>query len=183
MNPRRSPQSPTPKTSPWLHVAFASLVLGLAACERPSSAASSSPTITGQPAPALTGVDADGRPVDVATLTGKIVLVDFWASWCEPCQEAMPGLDQLAADYGDRLVVIGVSVDEDPEDARAFVERVGVRFAIVHDKDHSIAARWAPPKMPTTFVVDPSGVIVDVHDGYDRATLAELRAQIDSVQR
>ncbi|KIG19404.1 thioredoxin family protein [Enhygromyxa salina] len=133
---------------------------------------------TGQAAPALAGFDVNGQPVDLAALAGKMVIIDFWASWCEPCQEAMPGLDELAGDYADRLVVIGVSVDEDPEQARAFVQRVGVGFPIIHDSDHSIAARWAPPKMPTTFVVDPAGVIVDVHDGYDAATLTELRARV-----
>lgn len=162
-----------------LALSLSFVVAPLAGCERANTPASRAPTSAGQPAPALTGVDADGQPIDLATLTGKTVIVDFWASWCEPCQEAMPGLDQLAADYGDRLVVIGVSVDEDPEDARAFVERVGVRFSIVHDEAHTIAAVWGPPKMPTTYVIDPAGVIVDVHDGYDAKTLTQLRAQID----
>jgi cytochrome c biogenesis protein CcmG/thiol:disulfide interchange protein DsbE len=180
MNHRRS--QPTFVSTRSLIFAFASLGVALAGCERPSTAASSAPTSAGQPAPVLTGVDVQGHPIDLAELTGKFVLVDFWASWCEPCQEAMPALDRLAADFGDQLVVIGVSVDDDPEHARAFVERLGVEFPIVHDEDHSIAARWAPPKMPTTFVIDPDGVIVDVHGGYDGATLSELRAQLETME-
>ncbi|PRP90640.1 Thiol-disulfide oxidoreductase ResA [Enhygromyxa salina] len=169
-------------TTRSLLFALASLGLALTGCERPSAASSNAPMRAGQPAPALSAVDAQGRPIDLATFAGKIVLVDFWASWCEPCQEAMPGLDQLAADYADQVVVIGVSVDEDPEQARAFVERVGVGFPIVHDADHSIAARWVPPKMPTTFVIDPAGDIVEVHGGYNSASLTELRAQIERIQ-
>jgi thiol-disulfide isomerase/thioredoxin len=175
MNPRQSTHT---HLTTALCLSFA--ITSLAGCERPDTATSHAPSV-GQPAPALAGVDTQGRSVDLASLTGKIVVVDFWASWCEPCQEAMPGLDQLAADYAEQLVVIGVSVDDDPEDARAFVERVGVQFPIVHDKAHSIAARWAPPKMPTTFVIDPAGVILAVHDGYDGATLSKLRAQIDGI--
>ena len=137
--------------------------------------------VVGQTAPQLTGVSVDGEPVDLSKLAGKVVVVDFWASWCEPCEQAMPELDALSAAHGDRLEIIGVSVDEDPAAMQAFVERVDVRFSILHDADHDIANRWQPPKMPTSFVIGPDGAIAAIHGGYDGSTAPALRADIDAL--
>lgn len=161
-----------PQGSRW---ALATVLL--CACD-PNRSATNSPPSVGTAAPALVGLDLDGQPFDLSTLTGKVVVVDFWASWCEPCEEAMPELAALATEFDERVVVIGVSVDDDPASMRAFVERVGVPFEIVHDHDHAIATRWAPPKMPTTFVVDAAGVIAAVHDGYESSTAAQLRSEL-----
>lgn len=135
-------------------------------------------------APALRGATLSGASFDLASLRGSVVVVDVWASWCGPCREAMPKLQELQTRFADRDVVfVGLSLDEDAEAARAFAEEAGVRFDLVHDPDGSIVEPWAPPKMPTTFVVDRQGRIAAVHAGYhagDEAALAaELSAFVD----
>jgi cytochrome c biogenesis protein CcmG/thiol:disulfide interchange protein DsbE len=112
----------------------------------------------GEPAPALTGVSQRGAPVLLARLRGRVVVVDFWASWCEPCRRAFPTLDSLAQRHGARgLTVVGVSVDDEAASYQRFVAELRPGFAVVHDASHQIAERWSPPSMPTTYVVGRDG--------------------------
>ncbi|NVB39111.1 TlpA family protein disulfide reductase [Pseudenhygromyxa sp. WMMC2535] len=153
----------------------------LAACDGPSQSATATPSV-GASAPALSGVDLHGQPFELSAQAGKVVIVDFWASWCEPCKRAMPGLEALAAEYAGQVVVVGVSVDDDPVKMREFVERMGVSFVVIHDADDAIASRWAPPTMPTTYVIDSLGGVAAVHEGYDETMGAEaLRDEIDAL--
>ncbi|EDM77874.1 thioredoxin family protein [Plesiocystis pacifica SIR-1] len=148
------------------------------ACDGGTKTAAPSDAV-GQAAPALAGQDLSGAPVSLAELRGKVVIVDFWASWCEPCEAAMPTLEGLSRAYGEALVIVGVSVDEDEAAMREFAERVAVSFHLVHDLDHAIADAWAPPKMPTTYVIDRAGNVAAVQAGYDEAAEGRLRAAID----
>ncbi|MBL4687930.1 MAG: TlpA family protein disulfide reductase, partial [Nannocystaceae bacterium] len=129
-------------------------------------------------APALTGSTLAGGTVDLAALRGQVVVVDFWASWCGPCRAAMPGLQALADEFAAAgVVVIGVSVDEQVEDAQDFAEAMQVTFPLVVDADHTLADAWQPPKMPTTYVIDADGMLVATFSGYspgEHDTLREL---------
>ncbi len=161
-----------------------SVLVGVGCADSAGSASSSTPSSAAaldRPAPALVAEDLGGRPVSLAALTGKVVVVDFWASWCEPCEEAMPVLEQLARAHASDLVVIGVSVDDRAEDARAFIDRVGVSFTVIHDRDHGIAEAWVPPKMPTTYVIDQTGVVVAVEGGYGPGAAGRLQAQVEAL--
>ncbi len=131
------------------------------------------------PAPALEGATLDDIHFDLAEHRGSVVVVDFWASWCGPCRQALPALDRLAEHGAPRgLVVVGVSIDETQDDAAAFASSLGLTFPVVHDGDHSIAKAWAPEKMPTTFVVDREGRIAatfaGVRPGQDDAVAATV---------
>jgi len=118
-------------------------------------------------APDIEARDMDGHPFHLADLRGKVVILDFWASWCEPCREAMPALDRLARRYGDRgLVVVGVNVDRSADSARRFLGRTRVSFRMVHDDGQAIAGRYQPPRMPSTFVIDRRGVVRHVQAGF-----------------
>ena len=112
---------------------------------------------------------------------GKVVLVDFWASWCGPCRAAFPSLKQIAEKYKDRgLVVIGVSLDEDKADMDAFVRKLTPNFTIVRDAKGKLAERLEVQAIPSTFIVDQKGKIAAIHAGFGgEVTAKEYVAEIE----
>jgi thiol-disulfide isomerase/thioredoxin len=118
------------------------------------------------------------EPLDLAQHRGKVVLVDFWASWCEPCRHSFPWLNEMQAKYGDRLVVIGVNVDRERADASRFLAQVPAQFQVIYDAAGEIAAKYDLMGMPSSYVFDTSGQLVDTHIGFRKALAAEREAQL-----
>lgn len=124
--------------------------------------------------------DLRGTMVDRASLAGKVVIVDFWASWCGPCKEEMPVLSRLYAKHAQRgLVVVAVSVDEELENVRDFLAKLPVKFPVVHDPKHVVAGRFAPPKMPSSYVIDRRGVVRYVHAGFRPSDADGLAREVE----
>lgn len=133
----------------------------------------------GARAPELNARTLEGRRLRMADLRGKVVIVDFWASWCEPCREEMPVLERLYQRYEDRgLVVVGVSVDRALRNARGFLRRTRVSFPIIHDAGHRIADRYSPPTMPSSYIVDRRGVIRHVHEGFRSGDAQRMEREV-----
>lgn len=131
----------------------------------------------GARAPEIGLRDLSGQPVTMASLRGRVVLVDFWASWCEPCAEEMPVLERLHQQYrGQGLTIIGVSIDRDAANVRQFVQRHPVTFPIVHDGSQQVAGRYGPPRMPSSYIIDRNGIVRHVHAGF-RASDAQVMEQ------
>lgn len=138
----------------------------------------------GKPMPEIGLADLHGQRVDRAALRGKVVIVDFWASWCAPCKEEMPVLERLYAKHAkDGLVVVGVSVDRDVANVRSFLSKLSVSFPIVHDLAHAVADRFEPPKMPTSYVIDRQGVVRYVHGGFRAEDAKRLASEVESLLR
>ena len=131
----------------------------------------------------LTAHAADSADtLDLARLRGKVVLVDFWASWCEPCRQSFPWLNAMQAKYADRgLVVIGVNVDRERADADRFLQDVPAEFQIVYDPAGTLAARYDLPGMPASYVVGPKGDIVGRHLGFRNALRVEREAELQKL--
>jgi peroxiredoxin len=128
----------------------------------------------GERAPELGRADLDGNTIRMAGLRGKVVVVDFWATWCEPCREELPVLNRLYRRHrSEGLVVVGVSVDNAEDNVREFLGEFPLAFPIIHDSGHQIAGRYAPPSMPSSYIIDRRGVVRHVHQGY-RARDAEV---------
>jgi cytochrome c biogenesis protein CcmG/thiol:disulfide interchange protein DsbE len=130
----------------------------------------------------LTAPDLAGRDVDVGADQGKVRVVDFWATWCEPCKEAMPELDAMARDLGPRgLDVFGISIDEDRAQLAQFLEKAPVSFPILWDKGAERVQRFEVSYMPVTLIVDRSGVIRYVHQGWDASRPRIERREVEAL--
>jgi len=104
----------------------------------------------------LPGVDGSVVPWP----KGKVVLVNFWATWCPPCREETPSLVALYERFKDQgLVVLGISVDRDDRAVREFVQRYGVSYPVLRDPDASTSHAWGVFKYPETFIVDRNGIV------------------------
>ncbi len=155
------------------------LAAALAACasQRPLARAAGQ---IGRPI-RLSAADLTGVEVDVAADRGRVRIVDFWATWCEPCREELPALDRLREDLGPRgLEVYAVSFDEDRSQIPLFLEKTPVRFRILWDRGGDrYAAAHDVNRLPTTLVVDRRGIIRYVHEGFEESTAAEQRREVE----
>ena len=112
----------------------------------------------GEAAPPLVLKTPAGKVVDLAALRGKVVLVNFWATWCPPCIEEMPALARLRARLGSRgFEVLAVNQGEMPARVTAYAERAGLDLPMPLDREKSVARAWKVRALPTTFVVDTAG--------------------------
>ncbi len=119
------------------------------------------------PAPDFTAKTTAGQNVKLSELKGKVVLVNFWASWCGPCRQEMPILDALATANKDAgLVVLGVNQDEEASERDAFLKESPVTFPILDDSKHTIAQAFKSSTQPSSFFIDRTGKIVHVHEGF-----------------
>jgi thiol-disulfide isomerase/thioredoxin len=132
---------------------------------------------------ALTAIAAEpGDELGLERMRGKVVLLDFWASWCEPCRHSFPWLNEMQAKYADRgLVVIGVNVDRERADAERFLRDVPAAFRIVYDPAGALATRYDVPGMPSSYVIGPNGDIVGRHIGFRNAARAEREAELQKL--
>lgn len=128
-------------------------------------------------APAALAAD---DPLDLSGLRGKVVIVDFWASWCAPCRQSFPWLNAMQAKYRDRgLVVIGVNVDRERVEADRFLAQTPAEFNIVYDPDGVLAARYQVPGMPSSYIIGRDGQQVGVHIGFRKGTREQREAELE----
>jgi thiol-disulfide isomerase/thioredoxin len=138
---------------------------------------------TGDAAPNLTLSGFwDKKALKLSGLRGKVVLLDIWASWCAPCKDELPALDQLAKRFKSEGVdaeIVAVSIDEDRAAAEAFVRtKKNWSLTLAHDPEGAVPAQLQPPKMPTSYLIDRKGVLVQVNAGYEPGDVEKLEAKI-----
>lgn len=125
--------------------------------------------------------DLQGKLAPVA-VAGKVVLLDFWATWCEPCKTALPTYSKLYGDLRARgFEVVAVSVDDDDADVKAFLAARPLPFTVLRDPGGAFAERMGVSLMPTSFLLGKDGKVVSRHDGFDGDTEAALRKQIAAI--
>jgi cytochrome c biogenesis protein CcmG/thiol:disulfide interchange protein DsbE len=126
----------------------------------------------------LNRIDRPGS-LQLASLRGKVVVLNFWASWCYPCKQEAPALAAAAKRWGGRVVVLGVDVNDFTGDARKFARKYGLRYPLVHDNHNVTSPKYGLTGLPETFFIDRSGTVVqhipgevkaaDIQDGVERA--------------
>ena len=132
------------------------------------SSANAADAFAGPKTPAWELKDVDGKPVKSSDFEGKVVILDFWATWCPPCKAEIPGFVELQKKYGDKgLVVIGVSLDEQgPQAVKPFMKEFGVNYPVVMGDPKIVQDFGGIAAIPTTFVIDRNGKILARHVGY-----------------
>lgn len=157
--------------SKWWRVA-AMLVAGLAAsatawCVEP-----------GQPAPQFELAGPNG-PVSLSKLKGQLVYVDFWASWCGPCKQSFPWMNEMQAKYGPRgLRIVAIDLDANKADGEKFLAQVPANFTVAFDPKGDSAKRFEIKGMPSSMLVGPDGKVIKVHAGFREDERQALEAAI-----
>jgi thiol-disulfide isomerase/thioredoxin len=138
-------------------VCFAALTLAACGSKGPPPASHPSPLLS-KPVPVFKRPTLDGPAFDVEAVRGKVLVVKFFAKYCEPCKRTLPKVQQLHAERSE-VVFVGISEDETEMDARELKERYGLTFPIVHDRGNVLSGRFRVSDLPITFVVGPEGVV------------------------
>ncbi|MDF1692900.1 MAG: TlpA disulfide reductase family protein [Zhongshania sp.] len=118
--------------------------------------------------------------LNIADYQGKVVYVDFWASWCGPCRASFPFMNDLVKDYGDNLAVVTVNLDESREDADQFLTEFPANFAVIYDPDGGLAKQYGVRGMPNSFLFNQRGELVHRHDGFTAKDPQIIREQINN---
>ena len=129
-------------------------------------------------APQLPSQVLNGPRVDLASLRGKPALVNFWASWCKPCQEEAPELKRFDATLGNKANLIGVDWNDTPDNAKKFIADSGWQYPILRDSSQQVGYAYGLNGLPTTFVLNAQGQIVETLQGPQ--TAAKLRQALAS---
>jgi cytochrome c biogenesis protein CcmG/thiol:disulfide interchange protein DsbE len=163
--------SPMRRVTPFL------LLLAMA-CSTPRPAYRP-PALAGKTV-AIAAPDLGGKVVDISAQAAKVRVVDFWATWCDPCRDQLPFLDKLSAELGPRgLAVYGVSFDEDLAAVQTFLQTTPVSFTILWDKGGaSLSEPLEITRLPTTLLLDRKGVVRAAHLGFDRAEQKKLEDEV-----
>ena len=137
--------------------------------------------IVGDAMPDLAGFKLEGKLPDA--LKGKVLIVDFWASWCGPCKESFPAMNALQKKYADQgLVIIAVNEDEEKSDMQDFLKANAAAFAVVRDAKQKLVAAAGIQTMPSSFVLDDTGKVRFTHTGFHgETTRKEYEQQIESL--
>ena len=140
-------------------------------------------TITGK-APDFTLKSNSGKNLRLSDFRGQVVMINFWASWCGPCRQEMPILDQLSKRYGKLgFTLLGVNVEQDSSKANAYLKDIPVSFPILYDTANQTSKLYNVNAMPTTVLVDRNGNMRFIHHGYKPGYENDYKKQIKALIR
>ena len=136
------------------------------------------------PAPNFTLKSLSGENIKLSELTGNVVLINFWASWCGPCRQEMPFLNAIHNKYKALgFTVLGVNVEEEVANARSFIAERPVDFPILFDSNNKVSELYKVIAMPTTVVIDRDGKLRFLHQGYQSGDEVEYRKMVKILVR
>jgi len=136
------------------------------------------------PAPDFTLKSNSGKNIKLSELRGQVVMINFWASWCGPCRQEMPLLDQLYQRYQPMgFTLLGVNVEEDSGAADKILKEIPVSFPVLYDNKSKVSESYQVQAMPSTFLIDRDGKLRYLHKGYRPGTEEDYQKQIRELIR
>ena len=138
--------------------------------------------LSGKPAPDFTLTDLAGQEVTLASLKGKVVVLDFWATWCPPCVKALPIVAETVASFKDRGVVFyAVNAREDKAKIEAFLQSKSLDIPVLLDRDGGVMKLYGVSSIPQTFIVDQEGIVRSIHRGFSPQLGERLTGELDAL--
>lgn len=118
----------------------------------------------------------------LASFKGKVMLIDFWGSWCIPCKSSFPQYEKFYGEYGSQgLVILGINEDQTVDPIHEFLATYPVSFPILHDVRKEAAQVFKPSQMPTAFLVDRGGKIVKIYEGFRESEVTQMKNDIEQL--
>ncbi len=119
---------------------------------------------------------------DLKQFYGKVVYLDFWASWCKPCRKSFPWMNDMVDRYSaQEFIIVTINLDRDPEAMHDFLARVPAQFEIYHDPTGTLAEKFQLQGMPTSYLIDQSGQVVSGHIGFETRLIDEYEEEIEAL--
>ncbi len=171
----------TVKTNTFsLAIAFliASALL-LTGCARPSETGT---VEIGRPAPPFKLPDLNGREISLSQFKGKVVMLDFWATWCGPCRMTMPLLEKLQKEYPSNMVLLAINLQETPGAVREYMREQNVNSQVLLDEQGSVGEAYGSAQIPMQVLVDKAGIVRFIQIGFDPRMTARLRGEIEKLR-
>ncbi len=134
----------------------------------------------GDRAPEFSLRDMAGKAVSLSDYRGRVVVVEFWASWCEPCRLAIPEMNSIYKKYKDRAVLLAISVDRDISDVAPVVKEEKILYPVLFD-DMDVNRAYRVSAVPSTFLINKAGRIAKVHKGYSPETANEISKAVEGL--
>lgn len=119
----------------------------------------------GHPAPDFTLLTTGGDELNLSDLRGTPVLVNFWATWCPPCRAEIPALEQTYRQFGGDVLVLGVDVQENPDQVATFIQDYDMSYPVVIDGSAEVAKTYRVRAFPTSYLIDERGVVIQIYNG------------------
>ena len=137
-----------------------------------------SPATFAQKAPTFV-LPGDNKSINLAKLKGKVVYLDFWASWCDPCRKSFPWMNDIHSRYDSKkFTIIAVNLDANKKDATKFLGKMPADFDIAYDPNGKVAAKYNLKAMPSSYLIDKKGQLVFAHKGYREGDSTEIEEKI-----
>jgi thiol-disulfide isomerase/thioredoxin len=132
----------------------------------------------GKLAPQFSLPDLDGKQISLEQYKGKVVLLDFWATWCGPCRMTMPVLEKLQKEYTDSLVLLAINLQEPRDQVRNYMQQQGLKSHVVLDEKGSLGEVYGTEAIPMQVLIDKEGIVRDVKTGFSPRLEQQLRQRI-----
>jgi len=124
----------------------------------------------------------DNKIINLQNLKGKVVYLDFWASWCVPCRKSFPWMNDMHSRYGSKdFTIVAVNLDSSKKDAHKFLKNLPVKFDIAYDPNGTVASKYKLKVMPSSYLIDKNGALVFAHKGYREDDSNEIEKKIQKL--
>jgi thiol-disulfide isomerase/thioredoxin len=162
-------------------VGFAAALVVACGNEKPPETAAGTKTSSGETKGKSWSFDSFNGAGKCAVATGKVTLVDIWATWCEPCKKSFPKLQELHTKYEGKLAIVAISSDDEKDGIAGFAKTHGAKFPVCWDEKKDVIKKFDPKTMPSSYVLDKKGNIKFTHTGWKDGEEAELEKEIKSL--